>query len=74
MHGKYDYPQMQTLVEDEEQKSTFLVLVIVKLGRDGELRGSAHGFRPGVQPVRGRLQGIEAASVREECGRLRFLF
>lgn len=63
-----DFRQMQDLVEDEEQQSTFLVLMIVKLGLDGELRGSAHGFRPGFLPVRGRLQGLEEAAVHEEFG------
>ena len=63
-----DFRQMQDLVEDAEQKSTFLVLVIVKLGLDGELRGSAHGFRPEFLPVRGRLQGSEEGAVQEEYG------
>ncbi|MGY8625811.1 Mov34/MPN/PAD-1 family protein [Chromobacterium violaceum] len=65
-----DFRQMQVLVEDEEQKSTFLALMIVKLGLDGELRGSAHGFRPGFLPVRGRLLGIEEGAVKEEYGSL----
>ncbi|MBL8471984.1 MAG: Mov34/MPN/PAD-1 family protein [Rhodocyclaceae bacterium] len=61
-----DFRQMQCLVEDGEQKSTFLVLLIVKLGVRGELRGSAFGFRPGFAPIRGRLRGIEAGAVQEE--------
>ena len=61
-----DFRQMQHLVEDAEQRSTFLVLAIVKLGLNGELRGSAYGFRPGFVPLRGRLRGIEEGSVQEE--------
>ncbi|WP_434654953.1 Mov34/MPN/PAD-1 family protein [Chromobacterium violaceum] len=60
-----DFRQMQVLVEDEEQQSTFLVLMVVKLGLNGELRGSVHGFRPGLPPVRGRLQGIEEGGGHE---------
>nr|WP_256441904.1 Mov34/MPN/PAD-1 family protein [Cupriavidus sp. AcVe19-6a] len=63
-----DFRQMQDLIENEEQKSTFLVLMIVKLGPEGALLGSAHGFRPGVLPARGRLQGSETGTVREEYG------
>lgn len=61
-----DFRQMQDLVEDTEQKSTFLILMVVKLGLQGEVRGSAYGFRPGVPPVRGRLQGNELETVQEE--------
>lgn len=59
-----DFDQMQHLVEDVEQKSTFLVLVIVKLGLNRELRGSAYGFRPGFAPLRGRLRGIEEGAFK----------
>ncbi len=61
-----DFRQMQHLVEDAEQKSSFLVLMIIKLGLNGELRGSAYGFRPGFAPVRGRLQGIGEGNVQED--------
>lgn len=61
-----DFSQMKSLVEDDEQQSTFLVLIVVKLGMGGELRGSVHGFRPGLMPVRGQLYGIGAAPVHEE--------
>ncbi|WP_369664670.1 Mov34/MPN/PAD-1 family protein [Variovorax sp. V116] len=61
-----DVHQMQQLVEDDEQQSTFLVLMIVKLDSDGELRGSAHGFRRNVAPVRGRLHGSEEEAIHEE--------
>ncbi|MBC3884524.1 Mov34/MPN/PAD-1 family protein [Undibacterium griseum] len=65
-----DFSQMQELVEDEEQKSTFLALMVVKLGKGKKLRGSTYGFRSGCIPVRGRLQGIEVGAVEEECGPL----
>lgn len=61
-----DFRQMQELVEDKEQESSFLVLIVVKLGLDGELQGSVHGFRPGFLPVRGRLHGIEEGAVHQE--------
>lgn len=61
-----DFRQMQHLVEDAEQKSSFLVLMIIKLGLNGELRGSVYGFRPGFVSVRGRLRGIEEGSVQED--------
>lgn len=61
-----DLRQMQDLVEDDEQMSTFLALMIVKLDEQGELRGSVHGFRPGLPPVRGRLQGIENEVVQDD--------
>lgn len=61
-----DFRQMQDLVEDVEQKSTFLVLMIVKLGLKGQLQGSAYGFRPGSVPLRGRLQSTEDGVVQEE--------
>ncbi len=63
--SEVDFRQMQGLVEDTEQKSTFLVLVIVKLGPNGELQGSAYGFRPGFVPVRGRLRGINEPVIQE---------
>lgn len=61
-----DFCQMQCLVEDVDQKSTFLVLVVVKLGLNGELKGSAYGFRPGFAPIRGWLRGIEKGAVQED--------
>ncbi len=60
-----DFCEMQCLVEDAEQKSTFLTLVIVKLGMNGELRGSVYGFRPGLAPLRGRLHGVAHGAVHE---------
>lgn len=61
-----DLRQMQDLVEDAEQKSSFLVLMIVKLGLNGELRGSVHGLRPGFAPLRGLLRSIAEGVVQEE--------
>jgi proteasome lid subunit RPN8/RPN11 len=65
--SEMDVRQMQELVEDDEQQSTFLILMIVKLGLDGELKGSAHGFRRRLPPVRVRLHGIEEWAVQDEC-------
>lgn len=61
-----DIQQMQSLVEDEDQASTFLVLMVVKLAEDASLRGSVYGFRPQLAPVRGRLRGAESVPVQEE--------
>lgn len=61
-----DFRQMQHLVEEAEQKSTFLILVIVTLGLNSELRGSAYGFRPGFAPLRVRLRSIEEGAVQED--------
>ncbi|MBK1888670.1 Mov34/MPN/PAD-1 family protein [Undibacterium sp. 14-3-2] len=61
-----DFSQMQKLVEDEEQNSTFLALMVVKLNMGKLLRGSIYGFRPGCRFVRGQLQGIEEGAVEEE--------
>jgi len=65
-----DFDQMQSLVEDEEQMSTFLVLLVLKLDANDQLLGSAYGFRPGQPPVRGRLTSIENGAVREETSPL----
>lgn len=61
-----DIQQMQDLVEDVEQASTFLVLMVVKLAEDASLRGTIYGFRPHLGPVRGRLRGSESVPVQEE--------
>lgn len=60
-----DLRQMQNLVEDMEQKSTFLVLMIVKLGLGGVIQGSVHGFRPNLPPVLGRLYHLKANPAQE---------
>lgn len=61
-----DLVQMQELIEEREQASSFLVLVIVKLGRDGRLLGSSHAFRRRMSPVRVRLHAQDGAALREE--------
>ena len=57
---------MQDLVEDKEQTSTFLVLMVIKLAEEAGLLGSIYGFRPQLDHVRGRLRGAESAPVQEE--------
>ena len=64
--SKADIQQMQNLVEDEDQVSTFLVLMVVKLAEEASLRGSVYGFRPQLAPVRGRLRGAEFVPIQEE--------
>lgn len=64
-----DLRQMQTLIEDEEQTASFLVLVVVKLAKDGELCGSVHAFRRRHEPIRVHLK-TQGASVREEVSRI----
>lgn len=61
-----DLRQMQDLIEDQEQTSSFLVLMVVKLARDGALVGSAHGFRRRMFPIRVRLKG-QVLSLQEEA-------
>lgn len=64
--SKEDIIQMQKLVKDDEQASTFLTLMVVKLDAQGLLRGSVYGFRPNQMPVRGKLESIESGTVLEE--------
>lgn len=66
MPSKADIQQMQNLVEDEDQASTFLILMVVKLAEEASLRGSVYGFRPQLAPVRGRLRGAESVPIQEE--------
>ncbi len=61
-----DLRQMQALIEDDEQAASFLVLLVIKLAKDGELCGSAHAFRRRHSPVRVRLKAL-GAPVREEA-------
>ena len=61
-----DIQQMQDLVEDVEQASTFLVLMVIKLSEDASLRGTIYGFRPQLGPVRGGLRGPENTLIKEE--------
>ncbi len=60
-----DLRQMQALIEDREQASLFLVLMVIKLAREGTLIGSAHAFRRQMLPIRVRLEG-ELQLVHEE--------
>lgn len=61
-----DFAQMQKLMDDSEQKSTFLVLMVVKLGLGGVLHGSVFGFRRGFLPVRGVFCCVDPDAAREE--------
>jgi integrative and conjugative element protein (TIGR02256 family) len=61
-----DFQQMQELIEEVEQRSNFLVLMVIKLGDRGELRGSVYGFRPRLAPVRGRFGSVEEGETQEE--------
>jgi proteasome lid subunit RPN8/RPN11 len=61
-----DLQQMQALIEETEQTSTFLVLLVIKLAKDGELCGSAHAFRRRVKHVRVRLKA-QGRPVQEEA-------
>ncbi|MEB2398330.1 MAG: Mov34/MPN/PAD-1 family protein [Alcaligenaceae bacterium] len=61
-----DFSQMQKLVEDKEQASTFLALLVVKVDSRGTLRGSAHAFRPGRLPVRSELKSTDVGGIIEE--------
>lgn len=61
-----DVYQMHAEIHEPEQTASFLVLLIVKLGRDGGLIGSTHAFRPRLAPIRVRLSSADGASVREE--------
>lgn len=61
-----DLIQMQKLVEDKEQASTFLALLVVKIDSRGTLRGSTHVFRPGQLPVRSELKSTDVVGITEE--------
>lgn len=61
-----DMRQMQALIEDEEQTASFLILMVIKLAKDGDLCGSAHAYRRCHDPVRVHLKA-HGALVREEA-------
>ena len=61
-----DFRQMQKLVEDKEQVSMFLALLVVKLDSRGTLRGSTYAFRPSQLPVRCELNSTDVGGVTEE--------
>lgn len=62
-----DICQMQAEIEEPEQASSFLVLLIVKLDRGGGLVGSTHAFRRGHRPVHASLKAEAGSAVREEA-------
>lgn len=61
-----DLRTMQAEIEDREQTASFLVLLVIKLGRDGGLIGSTHAFRRRHLPIRVNLKATPGATVREE--------
>lgn len=63
-----DLRQMHAEIHDPQQTSSFLVLLIVKLGQDGGLIGSTHAFRRTHPPIRVTLGVADSGSVREEVG------
>lgn len=61
-----DFSQMQKLVEDKDQASTFLALLVVKLDSHKTLRGSTYAFRPGLPPIRSALNSTDVNAIAEE--------
>lgn len=59
-----DLRQMQALIEERGQAANFLVLLVVKLGRGGEIEGTAHAFRRGAPVVQARVARAEGAEVQ----------
>lgn len=55
MPSTEDFLEMQRLVEDAEQKSTFLALLVVRLNQNESISGTIHGFRPDMPIIRGSL-------------------
>lgn len=62
-----DVRQMQAEIEDPEQTSSFLVLLVIKLGRDGRLVGSIHAFRRRQSPIRVNFKAAAGVALREEA-------
>ncbi|WP_430423322.1 Mov34/MPN/PAD-1 family protein [Methylibium petroleiphilum] len=62
-----DLRTMQAEIEDREQTASFLVLLVIKLGRDGGLIGSTHAFRRRYLPIRVNLKAAPGVTVREEA-------
>lgn len=56
-----DLRQMQGLIDERGQPANFLVLLVVKLGRGGEIEATGHAFRRGAHVVQARV-------AREEGG------
>lgn len=63
-----DMRQMHAEIHHPEQSSTFLILLIVKLGLGGALVGSTHAFRRTHPPIRVVLDAADGISVHEETG------
>jgi len=61
-----DLRQMQAEIVDPEQTASFLVLLIVKLGKDAGLIGSAHAFRRSHVAMRVALGAEQGAVIHEE--------
>lgn len=61
-----DVRAMHAEIADPEQTASFLVLMIVKLGKDAGLVGSAHAFRRGHKGMRVSLNAEPGATVHEE--------
>lgn len=61
-----DLREMHAEIDDPEQTASFLVLMIVKLGKDAGLTGSAHAFRRGHRRVRVSLNAEAGVTVHEE--------
>lgn len=62
-----DLRTMQAEIEDREQMASFLVLLVIKLGRDGGLTGSTHAFRRQHLPIRVNLNAAPGTTIREEA-------
>jgi proteasome lid subunit RPN8/RPN11 len=61
-----DLREMHAEIADPEQTASFLVLMIVKLGKDAGLTGSAHAFRRSHSAIRVSLNAEPGATVHEE--------
>lgn len=66
MPSRPDILQMHAEINEPEQTASFLVLMIVKLGHDASLVGSAHAFRRGHNAVRVSLKTEPGTTIREE--------
>lgn len=61
-----DLRAMHSEMTDPEQTASFLVLLIVKLGNDAGLIGSAHAFRRGHRGIRVALATEPGTTIHEE--------
>lgn len=60
-----DARQMQLLIEDVDQQANFLMLMIAKLDRLGEVEASAHAFRRGLLPIKVALSTAAGFPVKQ---------